>query len=93
MRKDLRFRLRSFEFRRCGKVDKKNRRSLKICPGASCAGHPQDIHHPRRHENRQRLAANADNSVLFVGATNLIPPVSTSSLAAGRHNRKNQLDR
>ncbi len=35
----------------------------------------------------------ADNSVLFVGATNLIPPVSTSSLAAGRHNRKNQLDR
>jgi hypothetical protein len=31
--------------------------------------------------------------VLFVGATNLIPPVSTSSLAAGRHNRKNQLDR
>jgi len=25
--------------------------------------------------------------------TNLIPPVSTSSLAAGRHNRKNQLDR
>jgi len=35
----------------------------------------------------------ADDSVLFVGATNLIPPVSTSSLAAGRHNRKNQLDR
>jgi hypothetical protein len=35
----------------------------------------------------------ADNSVLFVGATNLIPPVSTSSLAAGTHNRKNQLDR
>jgi len=35
----------------------------------------------------------ADNSVLFVGATNLIPPVSTSSLAACRHNRKNQLDR
>jgi hypothetical protein len=35
----------------------------------------------------------ADNSVLFVGATNLIPPVSTSSFAAGRHNRKNQLDR
>ena len=34
----------------------------------------------------------ADNSVLFVGATNLIPPVSTSSLAAGRYNRKNQLD-
>ena len=31
MRKDLRFRLRSFEFRRCGKVDKKDRRSLKIC--------------------------------------------------------------
>ena len=28
MRKGLRFRLRSFEFRRCGKVDKKNRRSL-----------------------------------------------------------------
>jgi hypothetical protein len=39
MKKDLRFRLRSFEFRRCGKVDKKNRRSLKICSGASCAGH------------------------------------------------------
>jgi hypothetical protein len=39
MRKDLRFRLRSFEFRRCGKVDKKNRRSLKICSGALCAGH------------------------------------------------------
>jgi len=35
----------------------------------------------------------ANNSVLFVGATNLIPPVSTSSLAAGRHNRKNPLDR
>ena len=35
----------------------------------------------------------ADNSVLFVGATNLIPPVSISSLAAGRHNRKNQLGR
>src|SRR5437762_2113978 len=35
MRKDLRFRLRSFEFRRCGKVDKKYRRSSKICPGAS----------------------------------------------------------
>lgn len=35
----------------------------------------------------------ADNSVLFVRAPNLIPPVSTSSLAAGRHNRKNQLDR
>ena len=35
----------------------------------------------------------ADNSVLFVGVTNLIPPVSTSSLAAGRHNRKNQLVR
>jgi hypothetical protein len=35
MRKDLRFRLRSFEFRRCGKVDKKNRRSFKICSGAS----------------------------------------------------------
>jgi hypothetical protein len=32
--KELRFRLRSFEFRRCGKVDKKNRRSLKICLGA-----------------------------------------------------------
>ena len=31
--------------------------------------------------------------MLFVGATNLIPPVSTSSLAAGRHNRKNQLHR
>jgi hypothetical protein len=29
----------------------------------------------------------------LTGATNLIPPVSTSSLAAGRHNRKNQLDR
>src|SRR5260370_25859927 len=40
IRKDLRFRLRSFEFGRCGKVDKKNRRSLKICSGASCAGHP-----------------------------------------------------
>jgi hypothetical protein len=40
MRKDLHFRLRSFEFRRFGKVDKKNRRSLKICSGASCAGHP-----------------------------------------------------
>jgi len=39
------------------------------------------------------MAGYADNSVLFVGATNLIPPVSTSSLAAGRHNRKNQLDR
>jgi hypothetical protein len=39
MRKDLRFRLKSFEFRRCGKFDKKNRRSLKICSGASCAGH------------------------------------------------------
>src|SRR5260370_35389395 len=35
----------------------------------------------------------ADNSVLFVGVTNFIPPVSTSSLAAGRHKRKNQLDR
>jgi hypothetical protein len=34
MRKDLRFRLRSFEFSRCGKVDKKNRSSLEICPGA-----------------------------------------------------------
>jgi hypothetical protein len=33
MRKDLRFRLRSFEFRRCGKVDKKNRMSLEICSG------------------------------------------------------------
>jgi hypothetical protein len=30
---------RIFEFRRCGKVDNKNRRSSKICPGASCAGH------------------------------------------------------
>ena len=39
MRKDLRYRLRSFEFRRCGRVEKKNRRSLKICPGAKCAGH------------------------------------------------------
>jgi hypothetical protein len=39
MRKDLRFRLRSFEFKRCGKVDKKNRRSFKICSGASCADH------------------------------------------------------
>ena len=39
MKKDLRFRLRSFEFRRCGKVDKKDRRSLKICSRASCAGH------------------------------------------------------
>jgi len=29
----------------------------------------------------------------LIGATNLIPPVSTSSLAAGRHNRKDQLDR
>ena len=56
MRKDLRFRLRSFEFRRCGKFDKKNRRSLKICSGASCAVTPQDVHHPRRHENGQRLA-------------------------------------
>jgi len=34
----------------------------------------------------------ADNSVLFVGAANLIPPVSTSSLSGG-HNRTNQLDR
>jgi hypothetical protein len=32
---------RSFEFRRCGKVDKKNRRSLKIRLDASCAGHPR----------------------------------------------------
>src|SRR6266576_3709382 len=39
MRKDLRLRLRSFEFRRCGKADKKYRRSSKICPGASSAGH------------------------------------------------------
>ena len=45
MRKDLRFRLRSFEFRRCGKVDKKNRRSLKICSGPSCAGHSTNVHH------------------------------------------------
>jgi hypothetical protein len=28
-----RFRLRSFEARRCGKVDRKNRSSLEICPG------------------------------------------------------------
>jgi hypothetical protein len=34
-----------------------------------------------------------EDSELFVGAANLIPPVSTSSLAAGRHDRKNQLDR
>jgi hypothetical protein len=27
--------------------------------------------------------------LIFVGATNLIPRVSTSSLAAGRHDRKN----
>jgi hypothetical protein len=29
MRKDLRFQLRSFEFRRCGKVDKKHHSSLE----------------------------------------------------------------
>jgi hypothetical protein len=32
MRKGLRFRLRSFEFRRCGKFDKKNRSSLVSYP-------------------------------------------------------------
>ena len=66
MRKDLRFRLRSFEFRRCGKFDKKNRRSLKICSGASCAVTPQNVHHPRHHENGQRLAGNVGLPVTWV---------------------------
>jgi hypothetical protein len=45
------------------------------------------------HSNSFQVAIRfADNSVLFVGLTNLIPPVSTSSFAAGRHNRKNHLD-
>ena len=32
----------------CGKVDKKNCSSLEICLGARCAGHPTNVHHPRR---------------------------------------------
>ena len=56
MRKDLRFRLRSFEFRRCGKVDKRNRRSSKSALVRDVQVTPQDVHHPRRHENGQRLA-------------------------------------
>src|SRR6267378_3363356 len=69
---------------------------LAVASTASPTGSPKSSVKPassRHPENGQRLAANADNSVLFVGATNLIPPVSTSSLAAGRHNRKNQLNR
>ena len=48
MRKDLRFRLRSFEFRRCGKVDKKNRRSLKICSGLAELS-PEQLLTPANH--------------------------------------------
>ena len=60
---------------------------------AKCGDHfPQDFSLPIACPDLDYFRF-ADNSVLFVGATNLIPPVSTSSLAAGRHNRKNQLDR
>ena len=69
MRKDLRFRLRSFEFRRCGKFDKKNRRSLKICSGASCAGHSTRRPSSRRHENGQRLAGNVGPNTLVLVTT------------------------
>jgi hypothetical protein len=48
MNEDLRFRLRSWEIKRCGKVDKKNCSSLEMCLGARCAGHPTNVHHPRR---------------------------------------------
>ena len=58
MRKDLRFRLRSFEFGRCGKVDEKNRSSLEICLVRDVQVTLQDVHHPRRHENGRRLAGN-----------------------------------
>src|SRR5580693_5750214 len=39
MRKGLRFPLRSFEFGRCGKSNKRIRSSSEICPCAPCAGH------------------------------------------------------
>jgi len=59
MRKDLRFRLRSFEFSRCGKVDKKNRRSRRSALVRHLQITPQDVPHRRRRENGQRLL-NAD---------------------------------
>ena len=39
-RTKLRFQLRSWKLKRCGKCDKRNRSSLKICPRALCARHP-----------------------------------------------------
>ena len=64
--KDLRFRLRSFEFRRCGKVDKKNRRSLRSALVRHVQVTPQNVHHPRHHENGQRLAGNVGKPVTWV---------------------------
>jgi hypothetical protein len=72
MRKDLRFRLRSFEFRRCGRSIKR----IAALRRAALVRHvqvtPQDVPHRRRHENGQRLAANADLSGVGHFAENLL---------------------
>jgi hypothetical protein len=54
MRKDLRFRLRSFEFSRCGKVDKRIAALWRSALVRDVQVTLQDVHHPRCHENGQR---------------------------------------
>ena len=59
MRKDLRFRLRSFEFRRCGKVDKKAITALRRAAWyVMCWSPYKTFIHLRHHKNGQRLAGN-----------------------------------
>src|SRR4029077_18608862 len=73
IRKYLRFRLRSFEFRRCGRSIKR----IVALSRSALVRHvqvtPQEVHHPRHHENGQRLAGNVAQSETWVpGPTSTI---------------------
>ena len=59
MRKDLRYRLRSFEFRRCGRVEKKESPLFEDLPWCEmCRSLHKTFIHLRHHENGQKLAGN-----------------------------------